>query len=322
MKKTIALFTILSTVIFFCCKNETATKEAVLLKEPTSIEELGELLFFDPILSRDSSISCASCHKPEFAFADNVPLSFGVDSLKGTRNTPSAMNLASRSFFFHDGRSESLEDQAKGPMQNPVEMNMPLSTIIERLKRHQQYKTFFQKQFGQLPTIENLTKALSDYERSLETADTPFDDYQSKYDTTQFSESAKRGRLIFNQKGKCFDCHFGPDFTGDQFRNIGLFNGKELNDSGRYVVTKKTTDLGKFKTPGLRNALVTAPYMHNGMFSTLKEVIDYYNEPGKVVPNSINRDTLLSKPLGLTPQEKADLEAFLISLTDRRFVKK
>jgi len=141
-------------------------------------------------------------------------------------------------------------------------------------------------------------------------------------DTTGFGKSEQRGQVIFNEKGKCFDCHFGPDFTADQFRNIGLFNGKDLNDSGRFVVTRKLADLGKFKTPGLRNISVTAPYMHNGMHKTLREVIDYYNEPDKFVKNSINRDTLLIKPLNLTEVEKKDLENFLMSLTDRRFVKK
>ena len=141
-------------------------------------------------------------------------------------------------------------------------------------------------------------------------------------DTLSFSVSAKRGREIFLGKGKCFDCHFGPDFTGDDFKNIGLFNGKDLNDSGRYVITRDPADLGSFKVPGLRNVAVTKPYMHNGMFKTLKEVIDYYDMPDKFVSNSINRDTLLARPLHLTPQEKKDLEAFLNSVTDYRFSKK
>lgn len=308
--------------MLYACNSETQEEKKVAeLKEPHSIKELGELLFFDPILSGDSTISCASCHKQEFAFADNVPLSFGVDSAKGTRNTPSAMNLADANFFFHDGRAETLEDQAAGPIENPVEMNLPITIAVDRLKSHKQYRAFFEKLFGKSPDKESMLQALADYERSLETPDTPFDDYMSKYDTTQFTEAAKRGRDIFNHKGKCFDCHFGPDFNsgGGQFRNIGIFNGKDLNDSGRYVVTKDPKDIGKFKTPGIRNIAVTAPYMHNGMFKTIREVIDYYNEPDKFIPDAINRDTLLSKPLGLTEQEKSDLEAFLLSLTDRQF---
>jgi cytochrome c peroxidase len=320
MKKYFSFIILFILFLFSFCSQEN--KEIVKLKEPHSASELGELLFFDPILSADSTISCASCHKPQFAFADNVPLSFGLDSLKGNRNTPSAMNLGERFFFFHDGRAESLEEQAKGPIENPIEMNLPLTVAIERLKRHHQYNDFFIRLFKRRATKEDLTFVLAEYERGLETADTPFDDYMSEIDTHSFSESAKRGRLIFNQKAKCFDCHFGPDFTADQFRNIGLFNGDNLNDSGRYLITKKTEDIGKFKTPGLRNVLVTAPYMHNGMFKTLKEVIDYYDNPNKFVSNAINRDPLLSKPLNLSQQEKKDLETFLIALTDKRFLKK
>lgn len=300
--------------------NSPDAQEAKILKEPATSEQLGELLFFDPILSKDNSISCASCHKPEHAFADNVPFSFGVDSLKGSRNTPSAMNQAARVFFFHDGRADSLEQQAAGPIENPVEMNLPLTEAVNRLKAHAQYSAFFRKIYGSAPDKEKLLKAISDYERSLETTDTPFDDYLNG-DTTTFSESAKRGRKVFTGKGKCFDCHFGPDFTGDGFRNIGLFNGKELNDSGRYVVTKNANDIGRFKVPGLRNISVTGPYMHNGKFSTLSEVIAYYDDPDRVIANAINRDSLLRKPLLLSMQEKKDLEEFLKSLTDRRFAK-
>jgi cytochrome c peroxidase len=297
-------------------------KHEKVLKEPSTIEELGELLFHDSILSREDQISCASCHKPEFAFADNIALSFGVDSIKGERNTPSAMNMSARNFYFHDGRSETLEDQAGGPMENPKEMDIPLSVIVRKLNIHSQYRAFFIKIFGTTASKENLVEALAAYERSLETSDSAFDYYMNGKDTTQFTESAKRGQRIFNVKGKCFDCHFGPDFTGDEFKNIGLFNGKELNDSGRYKITHDPADLGAFKVPGLRNIAITKPYMHNGMFGTLKEVIDYYNEPDKFVPNAINRDTSMNKPLHLTAEEKKDLETFLNSLTDFRFLKK
>lgn len=121
------------------------------------------------------------------------------------------------------------------------------------------------------------------------------------------------------KKGKCFDCHFSPDFTGDEFRNIGLFNGKNLNDAGRFAISKDSLDLGKFKVPGLRNIAVTAPYMHNGMFKTLEEVIDYYDQPNRLMPDAIGRDTLLAQPLNLSLEEKADLKAFLEALTDDRF---
>lgn len=292
------------------------------LKEPGSKEELGELLFHDSILSRGEQVSCASCHKPGFAFADTVAFSVGVDGIVGTRNTPSAMNMSARNFYFHDGRSETLEEQAGGPMENPNEMDIPLSLIVKKLNKHRQYRSFFVKIFGNKATKENLVEALAAYERTLETNNTAFDHFMNGEDTLAFSASAQRGREIFNEKGKCFDCHFGPDFTGDDFKNIGLFNGKNLNDSGRFLITRNPEDLGSFKVPGLRNIAVTKPYMHNGMFRTLKEVIDYYDRPDKFVPDAVNRDTSLAKPLNLTPQEKKDLEAFLLSLTDYRFLKK
>jgi cytochrome c peroxidase len=133
------------------------------------------------------------------------------------------------------------------------------------------------------------------------------------------SASAIRGREIFMDKGKCFDCHFSPDFTGDEFRNIGLYNGKQLNDPGRFTITHTKDDLGRFKVPGLRNVAVTGPYMHNGMFRTLDDVINYYDDPAKVIPDAINRDPLLNGKLNLTVQDKQDLKAFLEALTDDRF---
>ncbi|MBA3665711.1 MAG: cytochrome-c peroxidase [Bacteroidetes bacterium] len=285
--------------------------------------QLGEALFFDPILSRDSTLSCASCHKPEFAFADTSRLSKGAGGHFGTRNTPSAMNQTDRNFYFWDGRSESLEHQALGPVENSVEMDFPATLLVKRLLRSEKYRKAFVNVYSKEPSKELISSALAAYERTLETNETPFDKYMSGRDTTLFSESAKRGLTLFNDKGKCFDCHFGPDFTGnDDFRNIGLYDGKKLNDKGRYLVTGASKDLGRFKVSGLRNIANTAPYMHNGMFKTLREVIDYYDQPDKFVPNSVNRDSLLKKPLGLTETEKKDLENFLKSLSDDRFIKK
>ncbi len=286
-------------------------------------EQLGEKLFFDPLLSRDSSISCASCHKPEFAFADNSPTSQGVFKRMGDRNTPSCMNMTDRNFYFWDGRAETLEQQALGPIENPVEMDLPLSIAVRRLMQNAYYYQSFINVYGKKPSRELLAQALANFQRTLETTNTAFDKYMQGRDTNAMSASAIRGLELFNGKAKCFDCHFGVDFTGnDQFKNIGIYNGKELNDKGRYNVTKKESDIGKYKVPGLRNIAMTAPYMHNGMHKTLKEVIDYYNEPDKFISNSINRDTLLSKPLGLTEEEKKDLENFMLSLTDDRFIKK
>lgn len=305
-------------VIAISCSNDERPAVKKPRKEPSTMEELGELLFFDPLLSKDTSISCASCHKPEFAFADNVALSFGVDSVLGTRNTPSAMNVSSRETFFHDGRAATLEEQAIGPIENPVEMDIPISEVVRRLNEDPEYSKFFMKIFGKKATRENVAEAIASFERTLETGDTPFDRFMQG-DESALSEAAKRGQVIFNEKGKCFDCHFGPDFTGDEFRNIGLFNGKDLKDEGRFIITKDEKDLGRFKVPGLRNVAVTAPYMHNGMFRTLREVIEFYNDPKQFVKESVNIDTLLQKPLDLTEREMQDLEEFLKALTDDRF---
>jgi cytochrome c peroxidase len=288
----------------------------------TSEIGLGEKLFTDPILSRDSSVSCASCHKPEHAFADITPFSKGVLARLGNRNTPSCMNMSSRNFYFWDGRAETLEEQAMGPIENPLEMDLPLSIAVKRLMHNAYYCNSFVNVYGKKPSKELIGKAISAFERTLETSRSPFDKYMREDDSTAISASAVRGHAVFLQKGKCFECHFGGDFSGnDEFKNIGLYNGKDLNDKGRFEQTGKESDLGKFKTPGLRNISMTAPYMHNGMHKTLMDVINYYNEPDKFVKNSINRDTLLSKPLGLTETEKKDLENFLLSLTDERFKK-
>lgn len=307
------LFIIFCSLIVSCSNNEKTSKTA-----PTTKEELGELLFFETLLSQNNKVSCASCHIPAYAFSDTSAVSKGVDGKTGTRNTPSAMNQNARSFFFHDGRAESLEEQAAGPIENPVEMNLPIAEAIKKLNENKEYHEYFNKIYNKSADRESILDAIAAFERTLETSNSPFDRYM-KGDSTAISISAQRGQEIFNVKGKCFDCHFGPDFTGDDFKNIGLYNGKELNDRGRSEITKNDADIGKFKVPGLRNISVTAPYMHNGMFKTLTEVIDYYNTPTDFVKGGVNLDTLVQKPLNLTTQEKTDLLEFLKSLTDDRF---
>lgn len=282
---------------------------------------LGKMLFFDPILSEDSTVSCASCHKPEFAFADTSAFSKGVHGRLGTRNAPSAMNMSSREAFFWDGRAATLEQQALGPIENPVEMNLPIETALKRLNRNKRYRSLFFTVFKTYPNKQNLTAAIAAFERTLETSATPNDRWLND-EPGGLTDQQVRGRDIFRVKGKCFECHFTPDFTADEFRNIGLFNGKSHNDSGRYLITHNPADIGKMKVPGLRNVAMTAPYMHDGSFKTLRQVIDYYDNPHATMPDGINRDSILSQPLHLTEQDKQDLEAFLHSLTDDRFVKK
>jgi cytochrome c peroxidase len=315
MKYTfVFLFFLGISISFYSFENTTE-------KLPANKEELGKRLFFEKKLSRDNSISCASCHIPEYAFSDTLDFSIGVGGRKGKRNTPSAMNMASREIFFFDGRAATLEIQATFPIQDHNEMDINIDKAVSKIAQDKFYQNAFKKIYKKSPNKTNILSAIADYERSLESS-SPFDDYMNG-DKNAISESAKRGHKVFmNPKNKCFDCHFTPDFTGDEFRNIGLFNGKELNDSGRYLITKNKNDIGKFKVPGLRNIAVTGPYMHNGMFKTLQEVIAYYNNPIAKIPNAINTDTLLHKPLLMSDNEMIDLEEFLKTLTDPSFVKK
>lgn len=291
--------------------------------EPKTKIELGERLFFDKILSEDKTISCATCHIPEFAFADTSAVSKGVGGKVGTRNTPSSMNMGSRPYFFYDGRAATLEEQVLHPVKNPVEMNLAIPVAVTRIQGNALYRKWFKQLYHQQPDSIAISDALAQYVRSLESpGDAAADQWVNDIDPKAMTESQIRGRQIFMKKAKCFDCHFSPDFTGDEFRNIGLYDGDKLNDKGRFDATKNDADLGKFKVPGLRNIAVTAPYMHNGMFKTLREVVEYYDNPDKFVAKPINRDTLLQKPLGLSEQEKTDIVNFLEALTDKRYVKK
>lgn len=289
--------------------------------KPQEINEvtLGEQLFFDKILSNKQTISCSSCHNPAFAFSDTVAFSIGDEGKPSKRNVPGITNQTERSFFFYDGRAASLEEQALFPIADPLEMNLPIDKAIARLNESEHYKALFLNVYNQLPNAANLAKALAAFERTLETSNSAWDNY-AKGDKKAVNAAVLRGRKIFNSKGKCFDCHSGTDFTNDEFRNIGLYNANELNDKGRAGFTKKNEDVGKFKVPGLRNVGRTAPYMHNGMFKTLKEVLAYYNNPTSAVSGSINTDSLLTEPLNLSQSELDDLEAFLKALTDERFL--
>lgn len=307
MKSIIYLSVFLS---FIACNDE---------QKMISKIELGEKLFFDPILSLDTSISCASCHQPSFAYADNRAFSLGVNDSIGTRNTPSVMNMASRLFFFHDGRARTLEEQAVMPVENPIEMNLSFEIAVQRIQNDKIYSSLFEQAYHSEPTREYITNALATFQRNLESdGSSTFDKWMNDNDDGAFTESQIRGRELFlSDESKCFDCHFSPDFTGDEFRNIGLYDGLELVDRGRFDVTRDSVDLGKFKVPGLRNVGLTAPYMHNGMFMTLEEVIDFYSNPYDFVKNPINIDTLMLEPSNFTVEEKQDLVNFLHSLTDK-----
>jgi len=306
-----AVFTLVTVSSFFDKKDTGITSRVAL----------GKKLFSEKILSKDSSVSCASCHIPNLAFADSVAFSTGIEGKLTKRNTPSVLNMKNRPYYFWDGRAASLEEQALLPIQNPDEMGLPIEEAINRLNQSKEYQQLFKRIFNQRPNAKNLAAAFSAYEKTLETVNSKFDDWSNNI--KNLSSSEERGRQLFvGDKAKCFDCHRMEDFTTDEFKNIGLYNEKELNDAGLYNLTNKESDKGKFKTPGLRNIAVTAPYMHNGMFKTLEEVLEYYNNPQKFVPSPINIDEVLKQPLGLTDKEKKDIIAFLKTLTDKAFIKK
>ncbi|MBN8702334.1 MAG: cytochrome-c peroxidase [Bacteroidetes bacterium] len=285
-------------------------------------EALGKKLFFETALSKDSSISCASCHIPQFAFADTVAFSKGVNNKLGLRNTPSVMNMSARSSFFYDGRATTLEDQVHFPIEDKNEMNVLLEEVVKRLNSDATYRKLFKKIYKSSATKATVTSAIAAYERTLESPGTSFDKYQ-RGDTSAISASAKRGHKLFvSDRAKCFECHFSPDFTADEFKNIGLYDGITYTDVGRFSVTKDSNDIGKFKVPGLRNVAVTAPYMHNGMFKTLAEVIEYYSNPYQFIAKPLFVDSLVKQPIHFTAQEKQDLLHFLESLTDAEFRRK
>ena len=293
-------------------------------QEPSTIYSkvsLGKKLFFEKILSLDSSVSCASCHNPKFAFADTLAFSIGIYGRETKRNVPSVLNMKNRPYYFYDGRAETLHEQALMPIANEDEMGLPIKMAVQRLTQNKTYRTLFYQTFKELPSAKNLGEAFAAYEETLETINSKFDDWSN--DKINFTKAEERGRVLFTgSKAKCFDCHSMEDFTDDDFKNIGLFNGNFLTDSGRFLITKNQHDIGKFKTPGLRNVAVTAPYMHNGMFATLEEVLRYYNNPKGFFPHQINLDTAFTNGLNLTSKEQADIILFLKTLTDKAYNKK
>ncbi len=277
---------------------------------------LGRKLYFDKRLSFDDTVSCATCHDLRLAGTDGGPVSTGINGQKGGRSAPPSVNAAYMDTQFWDGRAPSLEEQAKGPPINPVEMGMPSHDfLVEKLKGIEDYKREFQKVFGGEITIDNVVKAIAAYERTLLSANSPFDRFRYGGEEDAISELAKIGMGIFVGKGRCITCHtFTAShalFTDNNFHNIGVGMNKENPDLGRYLVTGKEKDKGAFKTPSLRNIALTAPYMHDGSEATLMDVVEFYDKGG--IPNP-NLDGAIM-PLNLTYIEKAALVEFMNSLT-------
>jgi cytochrome c peroxidase len=279
--------------------------------------ELGRLLYFDKRLSSDGTVACATCHAPEHAFTDGAPVSTGINGQKGGRSAPTVINRAYSTLQFWDGRARSLEDQAKGPIANPIEMTKEKTekaahnAVVTRLKRVPGYVERFQDVFGTEDfTIDHVAMAIATFERTVLSGNAPYDRYKNG-DQDALTEAQVRGMNIFLKKAKCDSCHIGFNFSDGSYENIGIGMDKPDPDLGRYAVTGKEEDKGAFKTPTLREVEHTGPYMHDGRYKTLEEVVEHYDKGGVKNPWLDER----IKPLNLSKQEKADLVAFLKALS-------
>jgi cytochrome c peroxidase len=286
--------------------------------------ELGKQLFFDPRLSGSKQIACASCHDPDLAWADGRTAAFGHDRQVGQRNTPSIMNAAYQSSQFWDGRVYSLESQARMPIVNEIEMHSSPDAIAAAVNDIAGYRAKFLEIFGvEEVDFDVIAKAIACFERTITSGERSDFDKFLKGDAKALSDSAVRGLHLFRTAARCINCHNGPNFSDGQFHNIGLtYYGRKFEDLGRYVVTKDSKDVGKFRTPGLRNVSRTGPLMHNGFFE-LDGVLNLYNAGGPKIEPKNDKERVdpkfpvkspLIKPLGLNQRDLADLKAFLESL--------
>jgi cytochrome c peroxidase len=300
--------------------------------------ELGRQLYFDPRLSADSTVSCASCHNPAEGYSAHTQTGVGIRGQKGGRNSPVSFNRILSGAQFWDGRADSLEAQAVGPIANPIEMGFTHEGVVKRLGGMPVYQKQFEKVFGDL-TIDRVGQAIAAFERVLVTAPSPYDygeqlrafarldpddiaedkDLAAKFaaakaaaEANPMSESAVRGRdIFFTEKGNCTACHVGANLADEKYHNIGIGMDKPEPDLGRFVVTKDEKDKGAFKTPTVRNVALTAPYMHDGSVATLEEVVDWYDKGGHPNPQLSEK----VRPLKLSAQDKADLVAFMKACT-------
>jgi cytochrome c peroxidase len=268
--------------------------------------ELGDRLFKDTRLSGDQSLSCESCHAPGMGYAEAVPFSEGAEGKPMPRHTPTLLNSVYYRYINWDGKFANTPELVLAVMANPRNMNMQdEAVLVERLESVPEYRALFRKAFGGPPTKQRVAQALDAYVRKLTTPNSLFDRYAAG-DKNALTEAQKRGLMLFVGKADCTMCHRGPNFEDDQFHALGV----RSEDPGRFKVTGVEADRNAFKTPTIRNVARTAPYMHDGSLSTLREVIDFYNGGGGQQPKSV-----LLRRLNLTEQEKSDLVAFLESLT-------
>lgn len=299
--------------------------------------ELGRQLYFDTRLSADSTISCASCHDPSMGYSANTKTGVGIDGQKGGRNSPVSFNRILSGKQFWDGRVDSLEAQAVGPIANPIEMGFTHEGVVKRLGEIPVYKKQFDAIFGEL-SIDRVGQAIAAFERVIVTQPSPYDHYEqllpftkmdeediaddeelaAKYAAAKaaaeahpMSESAVRGRDLFFGKANCSACHVGANLADEKYHNLGVGMAAEEPDLGRFVVTNDEQDRGAFKTPTIRNVALTGPYMHDGSQATLEEVVEWYDKGGH--PNPHLSDKI--KPLNLSDQEEADLVEFMKACT-------
>lgn len=274
---------------------------------------LGRRLFFDPALSRDSTMACASCHRPARAFSDDRPISIGVGDRRGRRNVPTLVNRGWGEAFSWDGRATTLEAQVLRPISEPTELGLPLATAIERVRSNPIYQNDFQDVLGRGAEAGTLALALAAYVRSIQAGGMPFDRLVEG-DDRALSESERRGLELFRGRARCDRCHSGPLFTDESFHNTGVaWRDGPPSDSGRAAITGRPEQVGAFKTPTLREVPRTAPYMHDGSLETLEDVVAFYDEGGHPNPAL---DPLI-RPLDLSADEKSALVSFLRSLTGR-----
>ncbi|NOX46080.1 MAG: cytochrome-c peroxidase [Chlorobi bacterium] len=338
------LFFVFGLLVLIACKKDTAKEEPsgevfdptpyeiikptgfpdIIIPDdnPMTVEgvQLGRMLYYDKILSGDNTQSCASCHAPEFSFTDNgKQFSEGIDGSIGNRNSPSVINTAWMPSFFWDGRAATVEDQALGPVPNPVEMNLPWPEAMQKLNAHPDYPDLFFKAFGTREIDSMLVaKAIAQFERTMISSNSKWDRYLRNEAVLTQAES-QGFEIFFSEIGDCFHCHTTILFTDNLFHNNGM--DAAFTDLGLGEISGNANDIGKFKTPTLRNIEFTAPFMHDGRFETIEDVVDFYSE-GVVWSETI--DPLMKKVgqggLHLTDDQKENLIAFLKTLTDESYI--
>ncbi len=288
-------------------------------------EDLGKQLFFDPRLSASKALACASCHDPDLAWTDGRTVSFGHDRQAGKRNAPQIMDAGYQKYLFWDGRADSLEAQALRPIEATNEMHADETEVVKRISEQPEYVSEFKEAFGdERIDMTRIAQAIATFERTITAGHSRFDLFISGTNKKALSDAAIRGLNLFRTSARCINCHYGPNFSDGKFHNIGLtYYGRKYEDLGRYTVTKDPADVGRFRTPSLRNISRTGPYMHNGLFE-LAGVLNIYIAGGAHPPRRAGQendplfpvtDPLLHM-LKLTQHDKDDLLAFLDALAE------